>query len=130
MMTAHGDIPLAVRAVTMGAFEFIEKPFTAARLKVVLDRGRDLLAGILARAAQVQETDGSLAVLSERQRQVLEGVVEGLTSKEIAIRLGLSPRTVEGYRMDIMKKLNVRTTAELCRVALLTSDQSSGQRGG
>jgi len=113
VITAHGDIPLAVEAVRNGAFDFVEKPFGLARLREVLATGRKLLSEAIECAEREGRARDLIASLSQRQRQVLDGIVEGLTSKEIALRHGLSHRTVEAYRADMMAKLQIQNSAEL-----------------
>jgi two-component system response regulator FixJ len=113
IITAHGDVPLAVQAVRAGAFDFLEKPFTGTALKAVIDRGMALLPEAAERSRRRQRGRRLILSLSKRQRQVFEGVVEGLTSKEIAIRLGLSHRTVEAYRQDMTAKLGTQSVADL-----------------
>lgn len=113
IITAHGDVPLAVQAVRAGAFEFLEKPFTGTTLKAVVDRGLSLLPDAADRSRRRRRGRRLILSLSKRQREVFEGVVEGLTSKEIAIRLGLSHRTVEAYRQDMTAKLGSQSVADL-----------------
>jgi two-component system response regulator FixJ len=124
LITGHGDIAMAVRAIKAGAFEFIEKPFDNGLLldairRAVVSREREQTnqARISAWAARARE-------LSSRQRQVMGLVAEGLSNKEIALQLGLSPRTVENYRAWVMEKMGARNLAELVRmvVGLETSD--------
>ena len=118
IITGHGDIDMAVRALKAGAFDFIEKPFDDGRL---LDGLADALAGATRRKAAtetVSTTAASYAELSERQRQVMDLVAEGAANKEIAARLGISPRTVEIYRAKVMEKMGARNLAGLVRMAL------------
>lgn len=118
VMTGHGDIPLAVEAMKAGVVDFIEKPFEDERLIGSL---RSALAelrtgsepGAARAAAQTR-----LAQLSPRERDVLEGVVEGKLNKQIAFDLSISPRTVEIYRANLMTKTGARNVAELMRIAL------------
>jgi two-component system response regulator FixJ len=115
MITGHGDIPMAVEAMRAGVVDFIEKPFSDAR---ILDA--------LGRAAAVKPAapdDGSgvrqrLDTLSERERQVLDGVVAGHPNKVIARDLGISPRTVEIYRAKLMAKMQADNLAALVRMTL------------
>lgn len=113
IITAHGDVPLAVQAVRAGAFDFLEKPFTGTALNAVLERGFALLPEAAERSRRRRRGRRLILSLSKRQREVFEGVVEGLTSKEIAIRLGLSHRTVEAYRQDMTAKLGSHSVADL-----------------
>ena len=111
IVTAHGDIPMAVRAIRAGAVDFIEKPFTSERLLKAIVDARETGAITAAAAAAVGR-------LTPRERQVLVGLSEGKANKIIAAELGISPRTVETYRADIMQKLATRSLAETVRVAL------------
>lgn len=118
IITGHGDIDMAVRALKAGAFDFIEKPFDESRL---LDSLADATAGATRRKAETETATalaGNYAELSERQRQVMDLVVEGMANKEIAARLMISPRTVEIYRAKVMEKMGARNLAELVRMAL------------
>ena len=118
IITGHGDIDMAVRALKAGAFDFIEKPFDDRRL---LDSIADAMAGATQRKTTT-ETVAALAArhveLSERQRQVMNLVVEGMANKEIATHLSISPRTVEIYRAKVMEKMGARNLAGLVRMAL------------
>lgn len=126
LITGHGDIAMAVRAIKAGAFEFIEKPFDN---EVLLDAIRRAVA-FQAREQTQQERIADWASrtreLSVRQRQVMVLVAEGLSNKEIALKLGLSPRTVENYRAWVMEKMGARNLADLVRmvVVLETRDHS------
>ena len=120
MITGHGDIPLAVEAMRAGVIDFIEKPFGEAR---ILDAvARALEAG--PRPAAPQASDEAtlvrqrLETLSERERQVLDGVVDGHPNKVIARDLGISPRTVEIYRAKLMAKMQADNLAALVRMTL------------
>ena len=119
IITGHGDIEMAVRALKAGAFDFIVKPFDDRRL---LD---SLAAAATDSTRRRLETEGASALadrraeLSERQRQVMNLVVDGMANKEIATRLGISPRTVEIYRARVMEKMGARNLAELVRMALV-----------
>ena len=117
VITGHGDVPLAVEAMKAGAIDFIEKPFDEEEIlnavHVALERGGEGDGG-----------DGSaiaarLASLSERERQVLEGLIAGQPNKTIAYDLGISPRTVEVYRANLMTKMEARSLSELIRMAIL-----------
>jgi two-component system response regulator FixJ len=116
MITGHGDIPLAVEAMRAGVVDFIEKPFGEARIL-------DALARALA-AGPPAVPDGQalvlqrLETLSERERQVLDGVVDGHPNKVIARDLGISPRTVEIYRAKLMAKMHADNLGALVRLTL------------
>jgi two-component system response regulator FixJ len=127
IVTGHGDIDMAVRALKAGAFDFIEKPFDESRL---LDSLVGATAGATRRKAESETAAvlaGNYAELSERQRQVMGLVVEGLANKEIAARLRISPRTVEIYRAKVMEKMGARNLAELVRMALAL-EKNGGRR--
>jgi two-component system response regulator FixJ len=120
MITGHGDIPLAVEAMRAGVIDFIEKPFGEAR---ILDAvARALEAGPQPASPQVSDDTAQvrqrLETLSERERQVLEGVVDGHPNKVIARDLGISPRTVEIYRAKLMAKMHADNLAALVRMTL------------
>ncbi|KRA66183.1 two-component system response regulator [Caulobacter sp. Root655] len=120
MITGHGDIPLAVEAMRAGVVDFIEKPFGEAR---ILDAvARALEAAPPPASAQVSDdtalTLQRLETLSERERQVLDGVVDGHPNKVIARDLGISPRTVEIYRAKLMAKMHADNLAALVRMTL------------
>ena len=116
LITAHGDVRMAVEAIRSGAAEFLEKPFTAESLLAALERVQQ--AGHTADHTQHSALN-KLAVLSLRERDVLERLVEGMPNKIIAHDLALSTRTVEFYRTRIMAKLQVQSLSELIRLALL-----------
>lgn len=118
LITGHGDIDMAVAAIKLGAFDFIEKPFDESRL---LEAVRNAAGA----ARQKQIADAELADLrtrfdglTERQRQVLELAVAGLSNKEIAGRLGISFRTVEIHRAWMMERMGARNLAELVRMEM------------
>jgi len=118
VITGHGDVQMAVEAMKNGALDFIEKPFSE---EVIIDSIRRAVA----EAATRVETDTAagamrerLASLSERERQVLKGVVAGQPNKTIAFELGISPRTVEVYRAGLMGKMQARSLPELVRMVM------------
>jgi len=113
IISGHGDIPLAVEAIKVGAFDFLEKPFSGAAIREVIDVGLSLLPKAVEESCQRHTGRQLIATLSPRERQVFEGVVEGLTNKEIATRHGLSPRTVEVHRLNMVNKLGTQNTADL-----------------
>ncbi|MCP4381183.1 MAG: response regulator transcription factor FixJ [Hyphomicrobiales bacterium] len=119
VITGHGDVPLAVEAMKLGAFDFIEKPFDDATIVASVEaalregarraRNEAGKAGVVAR----------LSTLSQRERQVLDGLVAGLPNKTIAYDLGISPRTVEVYRANVMTKMEAGSLSDIVRMALL-----------
>lgn len=122
LITGHGDISMAVSAVKAGAHDFLEKPFSPDRLL-------DSIRSAVKKAHQLSEEHQELRrltarvrELSERQKQVMELAVSGLSNKEIANALEISPRTVETYRAWVMEKTGARNIAELVRIAMRLSD--------
>jgi two-component system response regulator FixJ len=118
VITGHGDVALAVRAMKAGAVDFIEKPFAS---EAILSS----LAAALSRLTTPSEEDlakvsatAKLALLSPRELQVLQGLLAGLPNKSIGYDLGISPRTVEIHRARVMDKMGARTLSELIRLAL------------
>lgn len=116
VLTGHGDVPTAVQALKAGAFDFVEKPAIQQQL---LDRVQAALATDAVRrhrADEIASIRRALNGLTERQREVLDWVIAGEPSKCIALRLGISERTVETYRRMIMKKMQARSLAALVRM--------------
>ncbi|MGZ5863336.1 MAG: response regulator FixJ [Methyloceanibacter sp.] len=118
VITGHGDIPLAVEAMKSGAIDFIEKPFAEeAILRAV--RAAEMRATKQGSRSQDEAALAArLASLSERERQVLDGLVAGNANKTIAYDLGISPRTVEVYRANVMTKMQAKNLSELIRMTL------------
>ena len=117
-ITGHGDIPMAVAAVKKGAHDFIEKPFDESRLLEQVLGAIDLPAARQDPARQDAAGAERLAQLSDREREVLERVLAGKSSRQIAEALHISAKTVEFHRARIMGKLGVRSAAELFRLCL------------
>jgi two-component system response regulator FixJ len=119
VVTGHADVSLAVSAMRLGAFDFIEKPFDDA---IVLAAVRSALAHqqeLGREDAMKAEIQKRLGALSARERQVLDGLVAGNPNKTIAYDLGISPRTVEIYRANLMTKMKATTLSDLVRMALV-----------
>lgn len=114
IITAHGDVPTARAAFQAAAVDFLEKPFEHAQLRAAIESAFSMEDRRLQRAAEAQKLSG----LTPREREVLEHAAQGLHAKEIAMRLDISPRTVEVHKTRIMEKLGVRNLAELVRFAL------------
>jgi two-component system response regulator FixJ len=118
LITAHGDIDMAVSAIKAGAFDFIEKPIDGRRLAgnvtKAVNQNREKLADDREMAALRNRYSG----LSERQKQVVNFAVQGLSSKQIAARLCLSPRTVEHYRESAMERMHAASLAELVHMGV------------
>jgi two-component system response regulator FixJ len=122
LMTGHGDIAMAVRAVKAGAFDFIEKPFDNEVLIEAIHRAVANRVREQALQDKIADWASRSRELSLRQRQVMELVAQGLSNKEIAIELGLSPRTVENYRAWVMEKMGAKNLADLVRMVVLLNE--------
>jgi two-component system response regulator FixJ len=117
-MTGHADVPLAVEAMKEGAVDFIEKPFDDEVLLAAVRGALSRQERSSQESAQAAEARSRLGSLSEREVQVLEGLVAGKANKVIASGLGISPRTVEIYRANVMSKMRAGSLSELVRMAL------------
>jgi two-component system response regulator FixJ len=124
VITGHGDVPLAVEAMKAGVSDFIEKPFDDQQLLSAVRSALDKSRGILAEESGRRETEERLAALSGREREVLQGLVDGKPNKIIAFDLGISARTVEIYRANVMAKMQAKSLSELVRMTL------GGRSGG
>jgi RNA polymerase sigma factor (sigma-70 family) len=121
-ITGHGDVPMAVNAVKSGAFHFLEKPFKDAQLVSLIEQ-----AAKLGRTPD-EERQGPcvaarLASLTQREREVIDLVVQGLKNRQIADQLGISVKTVEAHRARVMEKMSVGSVAELVQVTLAVQRQ-------
>lgn len=117
VLTGHGDISIAVRAMKAGAVDFLEKPFEKARLLDAIDAAFARLEDKAGRADRAQDATVAVASLTARERDVLQGLAKGLPNKTIAYDLGISSRTVEVHRANLMSKLKVRSLSEALRIA-------------
>jgi two-component system response regulator FixJ len=118
VITGHGDVPLAVEAMKAGAADFLEKPFDDEVLLASVRSALKQHDGQAKRRNERAEIVGRLASLSSRERDVLDGLVAGRANKQIAFDLGISPRTVEIYRANLMNKMQAGSLSELVRMAL------------
>ncbi|MBI4924081.1 MAG: response regulator [Devosia nanyangense] len=118
VVTGHGDVQMAVEAMKNGALDFIEKPFSDDTILESIRRAVDKAATDLEADEVAARTRERLTTLSEREIQVLRGVVAGQPNKAIAFELGISPRTVEVYRAGLMAKMQAKSLAELVRMVM------------
>ena len=120
VITGHGDVPLAVEAMKIGAIDFLEKPFDDEVLLASVRTALNQLDQDHKRQAERGEIERRLALLSNRERDVLKGLVSGHANKQIAYDLGISPRTIEIYRANLMTKMQAASLSDLVRMALIT----------
>jgi FixJ family two-component response regulator len=118
IVTGHGDVPVTVRAMKAGAYEFLQKPFNDQDLLDAIQGGLNQYAAIWRKADEEASLQETLSSLTPREREVLTHLGLGKPNKLIAYEMNLSVRTVEGYRANIMAKLNVRTIGELMQIVL------------
>jgi two-component system response regulator FixJ len=118
VITGHGDVPMAVEAMKAGATDFIEKPFEDVVLIEAIQRAAEQLVDKPLELDDVASIQTRLGRLSDRERQVLSGVVAGLPNKSIAYDLNISPRTVEVHRANVMAKMQATSLPQLVRMAL------------
>jgi two-component system response regulator FixJ len=119
VITGHGDVPLAVEAMKAGVIDFLEKPFDDEALLQAVRSAVDAQARDSQQQAEKRRFEGMLEGLSPREQEVLRGVIAGKANKIIAFELGISPRTVEVYRANVMTKTGAAGLSELVRMALL-----------
>jgi two-component system response regulator FixJ len=118
IITGHGDVPLAVRAMKAGAVDFIEKPFDDEMLLSSISRALEIGNKTRSEAAEASAAERLLALLTPRERTVLDQLVVGRSNKVAAHELGISPRTIEIHRAHIMDKMNARSLSDLVRISL------------
>lgn len=118
LITGHGDVDMAVAAIKVGAFDFIEKPFDEVRLLASIRNAIEARQQPEIDAAELESLRSRFNTLSTRQRQVMELAVAGLSNKEIGSQLKISPKTVENHRAWVMERIGARNIAELVRIAI------------
>jgi len=126
VLTGHGDINIAVQAMKAGAVDFIEKPFEKAVLLSAIEEGFARIQQASHRRVRADEAKVRLDVLTGRERDVLQGLVRGHPNKTIAYDLGISPRTVEIHRANLMSKLDVASLSEALRIAFTAGLEGDG----
>lgn len=119
VITGHGDVEMAVRAMKAGAFDFIQKPFNGQALLEVVQKAVDLSAARFREASEQMHIQHQLGRLTPRERQVLDFIIAGEPNKAIALSLGRSEKTVEFHRAKVMEKLQARSLAELMRKVMI-----------
>ena len=124
LITGHGDIDMAVSAIKIGAFDFIEKPFDEARLLASIRNAVEKRRQNASDAAEIERLQSRFDSLSARQRQVMELTVAGLSNKEIALQLEISAKTVENHRAWVMERIGARNLADLVRMAMQVRQRS------
>jgi two-component system, LuxR family, response regulator FixJ len=129
VITGHGDISLAVEAMKIGAVDFLEKPFDDDTLLASVRGSLSRSADQVQRNAELSQINDRLAALSNRERQVLDGLVAGKANKVIAFDLGISPRTVEIYRANLMTKMAANSLSDLVRMAMTAGILSEPDKG-
>jgi FixJ family two-component response regulator len=123
-ITGHGDVPMAVNTMKKGAMDFIPKPFNEEELLSVVERMLDQARSAFADYQHAANREALMGKLTAREAQVLERIVAGRLNKQIADDLGISIKTVEAHRANIMEKLNANTVADLLKIALGPTNKS------
>jgi two-component system, LuxR family, response regulator FixJ len=118
IMTGHGEVPLAVEAMKLGAVDFLEKPFEDDRLIGMIDAALIQAEAGARSEAVTLDIASRVASLSPRERQVMDGLIAGLSNKLIAKEYDISPRTIEVYRANVMTKMQAGSLSELVRLAM------------
>ncbi len=129
VITGHGDVPLAVEAMKIGAIDFLEKPFDDEVLLASVRSALNQLDRDTSVRPNAATSRSRLAALSNRERDVLEGLVTGHANKQIAYDLGISPRTIEIYRANLMTKMQAASLSDLVRMALIAGIVGPGSDG-
>jgi two-component system response regulator FixJ len=117
IITGHGEINLAVRAIKLGAIDFLEKPYSEEDLQLILDEAFTKLDLATRKSHSARAARQAFAKLSPRERQVFDRVTAGMSNKEVAAELKLSPRTIESYRLTMMAKLGAEGLHDLLAIA-------------
>jgi FixJ family two-component response regulator len=116
-LTAHGSIPMSVRSIKAGATDFLTKPVDCVKLLACVKDALEKFSQTQQQTQDIQAITARLALLTEREKEIMTWVIEGFTSKETAERLNISYRTVENYRANIMHKTGCTNIIELARIA-------------
>lgn len=122
VLTGHADVSMAVEAMKAGVVDFLEKPYEDTALLTAVERGLGMQLSSDANQAARAEVMSRLAQLTARERDVFDAIAAGESNKSAAHLLGISPRTVEIYRANVMEKMQARTLADLVRMSLMVGD--------
>jgi two-component system response regulator FixJ len=122
VLTGHADVAMAVDAMKAGVIDFLEKPFDDAALLQAVEAGRQRISDSGARQANRAEVKARILALTAREREVFDAIANGESNKSAGQRLGISPRTIEIYRANVMEKLRARTLADLVRMSILAEE--------
>ena len=128
MITAYGDVPTAVLAMKAGAFHFVQKPFDAEGLLATVEEALSLGDDGREAPHEMKEFKARQALLTQREREVLALLLEGLPTKLIAHQLGISSRTAEHHRAAVIQKMHARNISHLMRMAFIAKNRSGGER--
>lgn len=120
VLTGHADVAMAVEAMKAGVVDFLEKPFDDDALLRAIEVGRQRLQGA-SHDAEREEINNRITLLTGREREVFEAIAGGESNKSAALKLGISPRTIEIYRANVMEKMRARTLSDLVRMSLLAN---------
>ena len=130
MITAYGDVPTAVLAMKAGAFHFVQKPFDAEALLATVEEALSLSDHGQAAPDEMKAFKSQQALLTQREREVLALLLEGLPTKLIAHQLGISSRTAEHHRAAVIQKMQAHNISHLMRIAFVVRNPSGGERAG
>jgi len=119
VLTGHADVVMAVEAMKAGVVDFLEKPLDEQALLAAIETARRRAEGVGGREAEREQIRARIAQLTGREKEVFEQIAAGASNKSAALKLGISPRTVEIYRANVMEKMRARTLSDLVRMALL-----------
>jgi two-component system, LuxR family, response regulator FixJ len=128
MITAYGDVPTAVLAMKAGAFHFVQKPFDAEALLATVEEALSLSDDGRVAPHELKEFKARQTLLTQREREVLALLLEGLPTKLIAHQLGISSRTAEHHRAAVIQKMQAHNISHLMRMAFIARNQNGGQR--
>jgi two-component system response regulator FixJ len=128
MITGHGDVPLAVQAMRAGALHFMEKPFDPAELLQTLEEALQRVDAIAAEEATSAAIEANYRLLTAREQEVMALLAEGMPTKVLATKLGISTRTAEHHRAAVLKKMGARTVSHLARMSMTLQGRISPTR--